>query len=129
VREQLKVRYIGPADTAKFIEWINNTPANLYDKDVLQYPTLQVLVSYGTDEVAFLPMQQVLMLESLAVKQGASPMETAQAFRDLVKGAELHASGKGIKELWFTCRDEGVLKVAEGHGFERMEFPIVRMKL
>lgn len=126
---QLKVRYITPDDQKKFIEWVNSTPNNLYDSGVLAYPTLNVLCSYNDSPVAYLPVQQALFLESLAVKQGASPLETGQAFRDLVKGAELHASSIGIKELYFLCKDENVLKVAENHGFERIPWPLVRMKL
>jgi len=127
---QLKVRYITPDDSKKFIEWINNTPANLYDAEVLKYPTLKVVCSYGENgPVAFLPFQRVLMLESLAVNQEAAVIETAQAFRDLVKAAELDASGTQCKEMYFICKDENVLRVAQGHGFERIEFPVVRMRL
>ena len=128
MRQQLKMGYIRPEDHGRFIELVNNTPGNLWDPGILKYPTLRILHSYGGPSV-FLPMQQVLMLESLAVEQSGSAMENAQAFKDLVKGAEQHASASGIRELWFTCRDEGVLKVAEGHGFERIEWPVVRMKL
>lgn len=127
--KQLKTGYITTQDQPKFIELVNSTANNLYDPDVLTYPTLRILKSYNSHPVAFLPMQQALMLESLAVEPESSLMDRGQAFRDLVKGAQLHASSLGIKELYFLCKDENVLKVAEGHGFERVEYPVVRMKL
>lgn len=127
--KQLQIGYMRPEQQKEFVEWVNNTPENLFDRDILVYPTLSVLCSYNGSPVAYLPTQQALFLESLAVKQGASPMDTAQAFRDLVKGAELHASNKGIREMYFLCKDENVLKIAEHHGFERVPYPLVRMKL
>ena len=127
--KQLRIRYITPDDAKLLIEWINNTPNNLYDSDVLNYPTLKVLCAYGDRTIAYLPMQQTLFLESLAVNQEASITEKAQAFRDLVKGAEVHASSLLIKEIYFACKDENVLAIAEHHGFERLPWPIVRMKL
>lgn len=129
MREQLKIGYLRDEDQRTFIEWVNSTPGNLWDQDVLKYPTLQVICAYNGRPVAFLPMQQAMMLESLAVSEKAPLLDKAQAFRDLVKAAELTASAKGIRELYFICRDDNVLKIAEGHGFERIVFPLVRMKL
>lgn len=127
--KQLKVGYLREEDQRTFIEWVNSTPNNLWDVDVLKYPTLRVICSYGDAPVAFLPVQQGLMLESLAVSATARDLDKGQAFRDLVKGAELHASSLGIRELYFVCRDPRVTSIAESHGFERIEHPLVRLKL
>jgi len=128
---QLKLRYLTPEDQPQFLEWVNSTPNNLFDESILKYPTLRVICSYNDNPVAYLPTQQAIVLESLAVKPGASPMETGQAFRDLVKAAELLASSFGIKEIYFICKDPDVVKVAEHHGFEVLpkEWQVVRMKL
>jgi len=129
---QLKMRVARPEDAAEIADWIVNTKDNLFDPAILGYPTFRAISSYNGDgNVAHLPSQQgiVLVLESLAVKPEATSMDTGQAFRDLVKGMQLLASSFGIKELMFICKDEGVLKVAEGHGFTRIEFPVVRMRL
>lgn len=125
--KQLKMGYMRPEERETFIKWVNKTPGNLYDPGILNYPTLRVLTSYNGEPVAFLPMQQALFLESLAVKEPR--IENAQAFRDLVKGAEQHASSLGIRELYFLCRDERVISIAENHGFERVPYPLTRMKL
>ena len=127
---QLKLEFARGEHAAELAEWLKRTKGNLFDQDILSYPSLRALRSYGPDgSVAYLPMQTVLMLESLAVKEGIEPMQAAQAFRDLVKGAMLTASGDRIKEIYFVCEDENVLKVAEGHGFERLPWAVTRIKL
>lgn len=131
MRTQLKVGYLrnDQEDQEKFIELVNNSPGNLWDKDILTYPTLSILRSYdGNGRRVYLPVQQVLMLESVAVEQPPAK-GNAEALRDLVKAAQLHASRFGIRELMFISRDERVLKIAEGHGFERIEWPVTRLKL
>ena len=127
---QLKMRFAGPQEVEQIAEWLQATPNNLFDKDILGYPSLRVICSYnGEGPEAYLPSQRVLMLESLATKPGIEPMAAAQAFRDLVKGQELVASQEGVKELYFVCRDPNVIDVAKHHGFEVLEYPILRMKL
>ena len=127
---QLKLRFAGPEDAKEVADWLLATPDNLFDDALLKYPTLRVISAYNGDgNVAHLPAQQVLMLESLAVRPGTPPLDAAQAFRDLVKGMELLASQLGIKELFFICKDPNVLSVAQHHGFERIEFPVVRLRL
>lgn len=128
--KQLKVRIARVEDAKEIGEWLMQTPRNLFDPEILNYPTFRAISSYNGDgNVAHLPSQQVLMLESLAVKPGEISLATAQAFRDLVKGQELLASSFGIREIYFVCKDQDVLQVAEGHGFERIDYPVVRMKL
>lgn len=127
---QLKIRASQPEDTKEIADWLVSTEGNLFDPGILKYPTLRTISAYNGDgNVAHLPAQQAMMLESLAVRPGVSILDAAQAFRDLVKGMELLASTIGIREMYFICKDENVLKVAEGHGFERIEFPVVRLKL
>jgi len=128
--KQLKVRIAGPEDAKQLGDWLCATKGNLFDPDILKAPTLTAVCSYSENgAVAYLPAQNVLVLESLAVKPGAAPIETGQAFRDLVKGMELIASQRQIREIMFMCEDENVIRVAEGHGFERIPYPLLRMKL
>lgn len=128
--KQLKMRIARAEDAKEIGEWLSKTPGNLFDPEILDYPTFRAISAYNGDgNVAHLPSQQTLMLESLAVNPKMPIMEAAQAFRDLVKGQELLASSFGIREIYFLCQDENVLRIAEGHGFERIAFPVVRMKL
>lgn len=124
-----KIKLAGPEDSATLIEWLNSTKGNLFDPAILKYPTLRTLCSYNGQPIAYMPTQRALFLESLAVSPDSSLMERAKSFRDLVKGAELLASSDNIREMYMVCEDENVLKVAEGHGFERIPWPILRMRL
>jgi|SRR6267154_3281520 len=127
---QLKIRLAGVNDTEQLAEWLASTKGNFFDADIFKSPTLAALCSYNGDgPIAYLPAQNVLVLESLAVKPGAAPLDAGQSFRDLVKGMEILASMRGIKEMYLPCADERVLAVAENHGFERLPYPIARLKL
>lgn len=126
---ELKLRVAVPEDTEKIVEWLNANPRNLFDPDILKYPTLRVLCAYNGAPVAFLPTQKALFLESLAVNPQANDLERAEALRDLVKGAQLLASSDGIKEIYLFGEDKTVLDIAEKRGFERLPWPLLRMKL
>jgi hypothetical protein len=128
--KQLKLTLAGPEHAKEIAEWLRSTKGNLYDEEIFKSSSLAVLRSFNGDgAVAYLPAQNVLVLESLAVKPGALPIETGQAFRDLVKGMEIIASQRQIREIYMPCADENVLRIAESHGFERLPWPITRLKL
>ncbi len=117
--KQLKIGLAQPSDAEQLGEWLCSTKGNLYDPDILKAPTLTAACAYnGEGPIAYLPAQNVLVLESLAVKPGSPPLENGQAFRDLVKAMELVASQRQIREIIFVCADESVVKVAQNHGFE-----------
>lgn len=129
MRDQLKTGYMGAEDQETFLTWVNSSPKNEWDSGVLKYPTLRVICAYNGRPVSFLPVHDALVMESIAVNKDAGDLERAQALRDLTKAAELHASARGMRELYFICTDEDVLKIAKNHGFEQVEFPVLRMRL
>ncbi len=130
MREQLKLRFAKIDEAKQILEWLGSTPSNEFDADILGHPSLKVLASYnGIGACAYLPMQNVCMLESVAVKPGLPLELAAQAFRDLVKGAELAAHSSGQREIYFLGTEENLGRMAENHGFERLPWPIYRMKL
>lgn len=126
MRNQLKLRWATPEDT-QAIEWLEATPE--FDRNILSYPTTRVLCSYNSKPVAYLPMQNVLMLETLAVDPGTDLLQAAQAARDLVKGAEVVASSNNMKEIYFLCTNDDVTTMATNHGFEVLEWKVARLKL
>lgn len=128
--EQLKMRIARPEDAEEIAEWWTKTRNNAFDPDIIKYPTFRAITSYnGMGNVAHLPSQQVLMLESVALNPKAKLLDGGQAFRDLVKGQELLASSFGLREIYFIASDPIVKRVAEDHGFGLIEFPVMRMKL
>lgn len=127
---QLKMKIGDPKNTEEIAEWLLANPTNAFDPGIFKYPTFRVLTSYNDNgNTLHMPSQQVLMVESLAPNPKASPLELAQALRDLVKGQELLASSFGLRELYFIGSDPRVLEIAVAHGFERIGFPVVRLKL
>lgn len=119
-----------PDDTKQVVDWINANPRNLFDPDILNYPTLRVICAYDKEPVAYLPTQQALFLESVAMNPNpALNPYRAQALRDLTKGAQLLASTNGIKEIYMFGADEAVINIAQDHGFERIPWPLLRLKL
>lgn len=110
-------------DRAKIDAALRANPLNEYNERILDYPTLRVLKAYSETEEHYLPVQQVLMLESISA--GAPP----HALRDMVKGATLLANAQGIKELYFLDGAGGIGKFAENHGFELLNYRTFRMVL
>jgi len=128
--KQLKLRFASPEDAATLLEWLQANPENDFDKDILQYPTLQVVCAYSDEgPVAYLPVQKALVLESTARVPGISDADSAQALRDFTKAAELMASAQGIREIYFLCKDDRLAAMARGHGYEELPWKTLRMKL
>jgi hypothetical protein len=124
---QTKIRFANEHDNSIIRAWMCRTKHS--DQRVLMYPTTKVLCVYDHQPVAYLPTQSVRMLESTAIGERVTEMESAAALRDLVKGAELVAESEGVRELYFLGTDERLNKVAVKHGFEQLPWPVLRMRL
>lgn len=117
-------------DAKEIAEWLSKTKNNYFDPDILSYQTFRAISSYGAGgNVAHLPSQQGLILESVALNPAAKSLDAGQAFRDLVKGQQLLASSFGIREMYFIATDPTVAKVAVDHGFTTIGWPVLRLKL
>lgn len=102
---------------------------NLFDPAVMDYPTTRTVVAHNGEPLMYMPYQQVLMMESLAPKPGISPIEEGLALREITKSVALLASQAGIREAYFLCKDERVVKFASAHGFEVLPWTTMRMRL
>jgi N-acetylglutamate synthase-like GNAT family acetyltransferase len=100
-----------------------------FDPGIANYPTSRMLVACNGHGIAYLPTQKVLVLESLAIRPDTDRLTSAQATRDLVKGAELLASSEGIKEIMFLATDKTVAEMAKRQGFQELPWPVLRLKL
>lgn len=128
--KQLQIRFARPEDAPRILKWIESNPDNLFDRDILSYPTLQILCAYNEDgPVAYLPIQKALVLESTALSPEITLGESAQALRDFTKAAELIADSQGIKEIYFICGDERLAGMAKNHAYEILPWKVLRMKL
>lgn len=129
--KQMWVRFAEAKDDAKFTDWVGKAAAiNLFDPGIMEYPCTKVLVAHTREEEKlFMPYQLTLTMESLAPKPDIAPIDEALALRELTKAVALLASQANIREVYFLCKDERVVKFAEAHGFEKLPFTTMRLKV
>ena len=103
--------------------FLTSTPdGDLFDPDVLAHESTFVLAAFNRSGIlAFLPVQQPLMLENLIFRPGLSIPETVQAISRLGEHALEETYNRDAGEAYFLCRDASTLKFAERHGF--LELP------
>jgi hypothetical protein len=130
-RRHTLVRPVRPEDRELFIKWTtDNIEKNSADPKVITYPTTFVLCAYDDKgPLVFLPVQQPLFLESLAIRPGATPTEVAGALRDLIKACVMQAYLKGSGEIYFISDEESIQRMAKNQIFEQMPFNLYRVKL
>lgn len=105
----------------QMVGWIGNSrDGALFDPDVLAHESTFVLEAMGTKsgQMAYLPVQQPLMLESLICRPDLTSAQTAQALTRLVEYAIGEAYRRDAGELYFLSRDEETCKFAERHKFK-----------
>lgn len=127
--KQIFVRQAVPNDAPIYQEWAPTTKDALLDPGVLTYPSTRVLVAHHGDPVLMMPVQTAFVLESLAVKPGLSPLEEAEALKQLTKTVAYAAGSQGVREIYFLCKDERVVEFAKRHGYEEIPWKCLRLKL
>ena len=119
-----------PELAEKFREWVFNTPENLFDQKVMFYPTTNTLVVKKDDEPElFGPFQATITLESLAVRPGLTPMETARALKQFMEAIKAIARHTGVREINFICKDASLVEFLEGREFELVKHPVLRIRV
>lgn len=105
-------------------EWLSaNSARNGFDPEVLEYKCTKVLAAHLNGTVyAYMPVQPVIMLESIGPNPEAKPLEVATGVMELVKAAAFGAvnSEPPIRELYFLASDQLTAKGAESMGFENL---------
>jgi hypothetical protein len=92
----------------------------LFDVDVLRHESTFVLAALrtGSGSLAYLPVQQPLMLESFIRQPGISKALAAQSLTRLVEYAIGEAYRRHAGELYFLTRDQETAKFALRHKFQ-----------
>jgi hypothetical protein len=124
----ITIRIARPEDAEAIITW---GAEHIEDQRVLLYPTTQILCAENGTPLVYAPMHGVLVIDSLASKEGVPRGTQALALREIVHAARQIAGRVGIKEiLFFTGPDDGKLeRLASRHGFEKLPFQGWRMRL
>lgn len=117
-------------DRAQFEQWLEMAQErNHADDHAKTAATVLEAVNGKGDTICYMPVVPVIMLESLAPKPGATPIEMANALKTLVVGAAQLAAAGGSHELVFWASDEATAALAERGGFEKMSMPMYRLRL
>lgn len=123
-------------DIAKLDERLRNTPDNLFDADILTYPDkVKFYCARNGRPLVFLPVQNVLMLESLGVEPDATELEVAKSIEVLMKYIVGKSLDLAYNELYFLCRNPRVSLCAQRHGFEtvmsdeKLQVTLFRLKV
>lgn len=130
----MKPIFVRPAmakDSQDFLDWSLAAKDSGFDPDVPNYPTSVTFAAYNEDgPIAYLPMQAPIVLESLAAKPDATPLEIASALRDFVKTAILQCHIRGIGEIMFIGTSPETNLFAENSKiFTKVEYPVYRLKI
>lgn len=105
----------------------------LFDFDVLEHESTFVLTAMRTKagRIAFLPVQQPLMLESFARHPELTKEQTSQALTRLVEYAIGEAYRRDAGEIYFLTRDPETMAFAERHKFRTLpdDLKVYRLNL
>ena len=113
------------------LEYAKSTPdGELLDRDIFRHQStflLEALRSdpgargWKTDRLAYLPVQQPLMLENLLFRPGLNDRERAVAITRMVEASISEAYRRDVGELYFLCRHAETCAFAERHKFRRID--------
>lgn len=131
MRKYTYVRPARPEDRELFVKWTeDNLSRNAADPEVITYPTTFVLCAYDDKgPLVFMPIQQPLFLESLAIRPDADVISVAGALRDLFKAVVTQAHLKGSGEIYFISDEESIQEFAKNQVFKKMPVSLYRVKL
>src|SRR5208283_4118018 len=108
------VRPIRQNEAQQFLDWsIANIERNNFDPAVGSYQSTIMPVAYDADgPVAYLPIQQLFVLESLAPRPGATDGQIAVALKEIFQFAVTMAHLKNVGEIMFFASDKATADFA-----------------
>lgn len=131
--KEIWVRVANQSDIPTAAKWfLLNTGKSLLDMDVFKYPQSCVYVAHSDHPILYMPVQTVVMLESVGPNPAASDLELARGLAEIVKTIKFLSQTRGIGEIYFLSTDERVQRIAERHGFELLPsetFRTLRLKI
>ena len=100
--------------------WLEHE-ANLFDLDVLEHASSFVLCARGeSGRLAYLPVQQPLMLESHIFQPGLTDAKKSLVMARLTEYAVAEAWRRDAGEVYFLSQRPETASFAARHGFENM---------
>lgn len=128
--KRIFVRPVQQNEGQLYFDWARENPVNEFDPDVALFPSSNTWCAYDKDgPLAYQTVQQPFMLESLAPRPGATKYQIAIALKELTENVITQAHIKGVGEIYFLGTDADTDAMAGNQIFERLEFPVYRVKL
>ena len=129
----MKHIFVRPAKAGegeKVVKWSLSTPNNLFDPDVVTYPSTYTYCAFeGDNPLLYAAVQQPQMIEALAINPDADKIHVATALKELTQAVVTKAFEKGSGEIYFLCADDSTSKFARDQLFEEMPWKVYRLKL
>lgn len=129
--EILPISAMSDTDRQDFMQWVWETQQNLFDPDVIGYPrTIMSRAKNEDGNLLFIPIQFVLMYDSIAHKPDLTHRQEALCLLKIGEQVDEAARLLGINELYFFCADDRVADACAKHGFEELKgVRVLRRKL
>lgn len=129
-RNHIFCRPARPDESKTFHEWSANNPENGFDPEVARYPSTITWCVYDKSGVlGYMPMQRPIFFDSLAARPGLDKATIAMMLKELTQEAVTQAHITGAGEILFFGTEAGTDHMANNQLFERVEFPVYRLKI
>lgn len=130
-RSWIQVRPARPGDQKSIVEWSAGAAGqNFYDPDVILYPSTFTLCAFDdSGPLLYMPVQQPLLMDSLAFRPGLEIGRASLALRTMFQAVVTQGYIKGAGEIYFAASEPTVAALSEKHGFERILLPVYRIKI
>jgi hypothetical protein len=110
-------------DQDEMLDWMRTArDGDLFDMDVLNHGSTFCLNAVGSESrsIAYLPIQQPMMLESLACKPGIDDARKSLALSRMVEYAVGEAYRRDVGEIYFLTKDADTEAFALRHNFKAL---------
>ena len=112
-------------------EWLGNEIGRqLFDPDTLNHASTFRLCAFdGSGPLAYLPVQQPLMLESVGWRPGLTEARRAMVLRRITEHMVAEAYRRQRAEIYFLSQDPATSELAMRHHWKPVRIPAYRINL
>jgi hypothetical protein len=126
--KQIFVRTMRDQDLKTLALWAGGNPA--WDGRIYSYAGTFTLCAFnGAEVIAFMPVQQPLVMEAIAFHPLCTDSQKALAMKEFTHSLITQAYAVNKGEIYFLGSDEATNKFAEHQGFKKIDWPVYRTVL
>src|SRR5208283_4301399 len=125
------IRAMRPNEVQQYLEWsVANREKNQFDPAVASFPSTLLTCAYDADgPLGYLPVQHPYVLDAFAPRPGIHDMQSSVVLKEIFQFAVTKAHENGVGEILFFATDKETVKFAERHDFQRVPYPVYRVKV